>query len=55
VITIYLASCITDEVKRRLAEDATVQQVFNLTVLLGDEAQRNDFLAYIGKLLGTKG
>ena len=55
VITIYLASCITDEVKRRLAEDATVQQVFNLTVLLGDEAQRNDFLAYIGKLLGTEG
>lgn len=52
-ITIYLASCITDEVERRLAEDATVQQVFNLTVLLGDEAQRNDFLAYIGKLLET--
>jgi hypothetical protein len=52
-ITIYLASCITDEVERRLAEDATVQQVFNLTILLGDEAQRNDFLAYIGKLLET--
>ena len=50
-ITIYLASCITDEVERRLAEDATVQQVFNLTILLGDEAQRNDFLAYIGKLV----
>ncbi len=52
-ITIYLASCITDEVERRLAEDATVQQVFNLTALLGDEAQRNDFLAYVGKLLET--
>lgn len=51
VITICLASCITDEVKRRLAEDAIVQRVFNLTVLLGDEAQRNDFLAYVGKLL----
>jgi hypothetical protein len=50
-ITIYLASCITDEVERRLAEDATVQQVFNLTILLGDEAQRNGFLAYTGKLL----
>jgi len=50
-ITIYLASCITDEVERRLVEDATVQQVFNLTVLLGNEAQRNDFLAYIGKLV----
>ena len=53
-ITIYLASCITDEVERRLAEDATVQQVFNLTVLLGNEAQRNDFLAYIGKLVETQ-
>jgi len=27
--------------------------VFNLTILLGDEVQRNDFLAYIGKLLET--
>ncbi|MBM4466365.1 MAG: XcyI family restriction endonuclease [Chloroflexi bacterium] len=52
-ITIYLASCITEEVERRLAEDTTVQQVFNLTILLGDETQRNDFLAYIGKLLET--
>ena len=51
--TIYLASCITDEVERRLAEGKTVQRVFNLTTLLGDEAQRNEFLAYIGRLLET--
>lgn len=51
VANIYLASCITPEVRRRISEDRIVNADFNLTEVLNDGGKREEFLSYIRRLL----
>ena len=51
VSNIYLASCITAEVRRRISEDRVVNEDFNLTEVLNDGARRQAFLNYVRRLL----
>ena len=51
VSNIYLASCITAEVRRRISEDRVVNEDFNLTEVLNDSAKRQIFLNYMSRLL----
>lgn len=53
VANVYLASCITPEVRRRIAEDRLVNQEFNLTEVLHTAPRRQEFLNYIRRLLET--
>ena len=52
VANIYLASCITPEVRRRISEDRIVNADFNLTEVLNDGGKRAEFLNYLSRLLG---
>jgi len=45
--TIYLASCITDEVKKRIKSDRLVRKEFDLTKILTDSKARQNFFDYI--------
>jgi len=47
VHNIYLASCITPEVRNRISEDRLVNEDFNLTEVLGDAEKRTRFLRHI--------
>jgi len=47
VTTIYLASCLTEEVKNRIKSDRLVRKEFDLTKILTDPKTRKDFLDYI--------
>ncbi|MBI4288503.1 MAG: XcyI family restriction endonuclease [Chloroflexi bacterium] len=47
VVNIYLASCLTPEVRRRIDDDRLVNEDFNLTQVLGDSAKRAEFLAHV--------
>lgn len=49
--TIFLASCITDEVKKRLADDEIVTNSYNLTDIVIDEREREEFVRFVFKLL----
>jgi hypothetical protein len=51
VSNVYLASCITPEVRRRISEDRLVNHEFNLTEVLNDGAKRDEFLNYMRRLL----
>ena len=51
VITIYLASCITEEVHSRLEKDVSVNRHFNLTEILVDEGAKSEFLTFLFQTL----
>jgi hypothetical protein len=51
VSNVYLASCITPEVRRRISEDRLVNREFNLTEVLYDVGKRQEFLNYIRRLV----
>lgn len=50
VHNIYLASCLTPEVRRRIDEDRLVNEDFNLTEVLGDAEKRREFIRRIEHL-----
>lgn len=50
VHNVYLASCITPEVRNRINEDRLVNEDFNLTEVLGDTAKREALLRHIEHL-----
>ena len=50
VHNVYLASCVTSEVRNRISEDRLVNEDFNLTEVLGDAAKRADFLRRVEHL-----
>lgn len=52
VSNVYLVSCLTPEVRRRIANDRVVNADFNLTEVLNDGGKREEFLNYIRRLLG---
>jgi len=45
--TIFLASCITEEVHRRVMKDKQIGKFFNLTEVLTDEISKKRFLDYL--------
>lgn len=49
--TIYLASCITEGVKKAMSDDRLVKQDFNLTKVFVEDKARQDFLLYIQWLM----
>lgn len=51
VETIYLASCITETVERRIAEDRSVRKTFNLTKVFFDPEEKHRFLNHIRWIL----
>lgn len=51
VHNIYLASCITPEVRHRIDEDRLVNEDFNLTEVLGDTEKRREFLKRVEHLI----
>ncbi|HEY9804877.1 MAG TPA: XcyI family restriction endonuclease [Leptolyngbyaceae cyanobacterium] len=51
VVTILLASCITDEVHRRLQNDESVNHVYNLTQIVTSEESRYSFAADVLKFI----
>jgi hypothetical protein len=51
VHNIYLASCITSEVRNRINEDRLVNEDFNLTEVLGDAEKRTQFLRHVEHLI----
>jgi len=51
VVTIFLASCMTDEVEKRLAKDDLIDYTFNLTEVVTNEAQRQAFVRFVLGLL----
>lgn len=51
VHNIYLASCLTPEVRRRIDEDRLVNEDFNLTEVLADANKRGEFLKRIEHLI----
>lgn len=53
VVTIFLASCITDEVEKRLAKDTLIDYTFNLAQVVTDEAQRQAFVRFVLGLLNV--
>jgi hypothetical protein len=50
VHNIYLASCITPEVRNRIKEDRLVNEDFNLTEVLGNAEKRSEFLRRVEHL-----
>ncbi|MCP4113762.1 MAG: XcyI family restriction endonuclease [Desulfobacteraceae bacterium] len=44
VATIFLASCITDEVYKRLKDDQLVNHVYDLTSIVTNEEERHNFV-----------
>lgn len=44
VITIFVASCITSEVEKRINKDKTIRHYYNLTEVLTHEKEREEFL-----------
>jgi len=46
-ITVYLASCITEEVKNRIKDDRLVRKEFDLARILTDKKSREKFLEYV--------
>lgn len=51
VTNVYLASCITPEVRRKISDDRLVNREFNLTEVLHDSERREQFLNYIRRLV----
>lgn len=51
VITILVASCITSEVETRIKSDKSIKKYFNLTSILTNESEKQNFLNYILKNL----
>jgi len=51
VKTCFLASCITNEVEKRIKADKTISKYFNLTNILTDESYKTTFLKYIFDLV----
>jgi hypothetical protein len=51
VITIFVASCITDEVNKRLAQDQLINYTYNLTQLVSNENIRASFIANVLELV----
>jgi len=51
VHNIYLASCLTPEVRRRIRRDRLVNEDFNLTEVLGDAEKRTRFLKRIEHII----
>lgn len=49
--TIYLASCITEGVKKAMSDDRLVKRDFNLTKVFVEDTDRQDFLRYIRWLM----
>ena len=49
--TIYLASCITEGVKKAMSDDRLVKQDFNLTKVFVEDKSRHDFLRHIQWLM----
>ena len=49
--TVYLASCITEGVKKVMVDDRLVKQDFNLTKIFVAESARNEFLQYVQWLM----
>lgn len=54
VITVFVASCITDEVNKRLLQDTLINHTYNLTHLVADEKVRLLFVTSILNLIGIK-
>ncbi len=54
VRTIFLASCITDEVEKRLSDDEVVTDSYNLTDIVIDEKEREAFVRFVFELLDIK-
>jgi len=54
VTNIYLAACITPEVKRRIDADRLVNKVFDLAEILGDSNKRAEFLEYLQWLMQSR-
>lgn len=50
-LNVYLASCITDEVSKRIEEDQLVYQSSNLTEILGDPDKREELIKFVKWLL----
>jgi len=53
--TIYLASCVTESVRKEMAGDRLVRQDFNLTDVLLDEQAKENFFDYICWLMHLSG
>lgn len=51
VETIYLASCLTETVERRIAEDRSVRKTFNLIKVFFDPEEKHRFLDHIRWIL----
>lgn len=49
--TIYLASCITEGVKKEMANDRLVRRDFNLTNIFGEEKVKKEFLQHLKWLM----
>lgn len=47
VKTCFLASCITDEVERRVRKDKTISKFFNLTEIITNENNKEEFLSFV--------
>ncbi len=47
VKTCFLASCITDEVERRVRKDKTISKFYNLTEVITDENYKAEFVSYV--------
>lgn len=54
VTTIFLASCITDEVNRRLQNDELVNYIYDLTQIFTDEKMRYRFAADVLKFIDIR-
>lgn len=53
--TIYLASCVTEGVRKAIADDRLVRKDFNLTNILLDEHAKEEFFNYICWLMHLSG
>jgi hypothetical protein len=51
VVTILLASCITDEVHRRLKNDSTINYIYDLTQIVTNEETRYHFASDVLRLI----
>jgi hypothetical protein len=50
--TILVASCITDETRKRIREDKTITDFFNLTELIKDKDKYEEFVYLVFSILG---
>jgi hypothetical protein len=50
--TILVASCITDETRKRIREDRTITEFFNLTELIKDKDKYESFVYLVFSILG---